>query len=74
MAVEIPPNRHLLSQALDTGRINLREYNADLLNSAPFQWRRHDQHALVDFCKKYGYSARDAYGNASSSDQFEESL
>jgi len=45
-----------------------------LLNSAPFQRRRYNEHALLEFCEKYGFSARDAYGNASESGQFEESL
>jgi hypothetical protein len=47
-----------------------------LLNSAPLQRRRLEEQALVDFCKKYGYSARDAYGHASPpfADKFEKSL
>jgi len=50
----------------------LHEYNydSDFLVSAPFQRRRHDEHALIEFCEKYGYSAQDAYVNASSSDRF----
>ena len=81
MAVEISPHRHLLSRALDACRADLRvcdhllhEYNADILNSAPFQRRHHDEQTLVEFCKKYGYSAQVAYGNASAASQFEKSL
>jgi hypothetical protein len=70
-----------LSRSLDACRANLRvcdhllhEYNADLLDSAPFQRRRHDEQTLVKFCKKYGYLARDTYGNASAAGQFVKSL
>jgi hypothetical protein len=73
--------RSKLSRSLDACRANLRvcdhllhEYNADLLDSAQFQRRRHDEQILVKFCKKYGYSARDTYGNASAAGQFEKSL
>ena len=42
--------------------------------SAPFQRRRHDEHALLEFCEKYGYLARDAYANASSPHEYEQTL
>jgi hypothetical protein len=45
-----------------------------LLNSAPFQTVRHEEQALVKFCDLYGFSARDAYGNASNIDTFEANL
>jgi len=48
--------------------------NADLLNSAPFQRRRLSEQALIEFCEKYGYSARDAYAHASAADAFEVGL
>ena len=43
-------------------------------NSAPLQRRRVDEQSLVEFCRKYGYSARDAYGNASAPERFETML
>ena len=74
----ISPHPHLLSRALDACRANLRvcdhllhAYNADLFNSASFQRRPHNEQK---FCKKYGSSARDAYGSASETDQFEQDL
>jgi hypothetical protein len=36
--------------------------------------RRLSEQALIEFCEKYGYSARDAYAHASAADAFEMGL
>ena len=73
-----PPGISPHPHPLDAFRANLRvcdhllhAYNADLFNSAPFQRRPHNEQTLVKF---YGCSVRDAYGNASETDQFEQGL
>ena len=63
---------------MDTSGNNLRvcdhllhEYESDFLGSAPFQRDRHNERALLEFCEKYGYSARDVYAYADAVDIYE---
>ena len=47
---------------------------ADESYRAPFQPERHEENSLIDFCNKYGLSARDAYSNASKAEQYGKKL
>jgi len=52
----------------------LTDKEADNSYRAPFQPERHEENSLIDFCNKYGLSARDAYSNASKAEEYEKKL
>ena len=41
---------------------------------APFQPERHEENSLIDFCDKYGFSARDAYSKASKIEEYAKNI